>query len=236
MQARTARVQRVGAASIVALALLVAVPAPAAPADAPAERAFDRVVVTAVDGVRAAVDAVRQAGGRVHAELPLIGGVVAELPANRLLPRGYDVTPDRALSLADGPATDTGPGSTVRTTVGLPAVGAEGAGTLVAVVDTGIADVPDLAGSVEHIDLSGEGPGDGYGHGTFMAGLIAGSGRASGGRYQGVAPGARLLDVKVAGADGATSLSTVLRGIEAVAARSDVRVLNLSMSSDSPLP
>lgn len=232
MQARTARLHRTTAATIAALAVLVAMPAPAAPG----ETAFERVVVTAVEGVRAAADAVRQAGGRVHADLPLIDGVAAELPAGRSLPFGYVVTPDRALALADGPATDTGPGSTVRTTVGLPAVGDEGAGTVVAVIDTGIADVPDLAGSVEHVDLSGEGAGDGYGHGTFMAGLIAGSGQASGGRYQGVAPRARLLDVKVAGDNGETSLSTVLRGIEVVAARSDVRVLNLSMSSDSPLP
>jgi serine protease AprX len=45
-----------------------------------------------------------------------------------------------------------------------------------------------------------------------------------------------VLDVRVAGSDGATSLTTVLRGLEAVAKRRDVRVLNLSMSSESPLP
>jgi serine protease AprX len=69
-----------------------------------------------------------------------------------------------------------------------------------------------------------------------MAGLVAGNGASSGGRYTGVAPGARILDVKVAGDDGSTSLSTVLRGLEAVAAHPEVRVVNLSLSSGSPLP
>jgi len=236
MLARTARLHRAGAATTVALALLIALPAPASTAGAAQPPALRRFVVTTADGVAAAAAAVRDAGGRVLDELSLIGGVVAELPAGSTLPPAYDVAPDRAISLSDAPSDDNAMVSTVRATLGLPAAGTEGAGTTVALVDTGVADVADLAGRVEHVDVSGSGPGDGYGHGTFMAGLIAGSGAASGGRYQGVAPGAQLLDVKVADADGATSLSLVLRGLEVVAQRRDVRVLNLSMSSDTPLP
>ena len=62
-------------------------------------------------------------------------------------------------------------------------------------VDTGVTATPDLRGSrlVRGPDLSGEGDGvDRYGHGTFMAGLIAGDGTASrdeGTRHVGVAPG-----------------------------------------------
>jgi serine protease AprX len=81
--------------------------------------------------------------------------------------------------------------------------------------------------------------GDDYGHGTFVAGLVAGDGSASAGRYQGAAPDARVLDVRVAADDGSTSLITVLRGLQVVAASADaldVRVLNLSLSSGSPLP
>jgi serine protease AprX len=108
----------------------------------------------------------------------------------------------------------------------------------VALVDTGVASTPDLAGRLQHISISG-GEGDGYGHGTFLAGLIAGGGQQSNGTYRGIAPAAQILDVKVAGADGTTSLSTVLRGLQAVADQPDDRrpqVLNLSLSSASPLP
>ncbi|HEX8346727.1 MAG TPA: S8 family serine peptidase, partial [Actinoplanes sp.] len=89
----------------------------------------------------------------------------------------------------------------------------------------------------DRVDLTGTGDGDGYGHGTFMAGLIAASGAASGGAYRGVAPGADLIDVKVADAQGRTDLTTVLQGLQWVSDhRRDVQVVNLSLSSNSPLP
>jgi serine protease AprX len=52
-----------------------------------------------------------------------------------------------------------------------------------------------------------------------------------------VAPGATLIDVKVADAEGRTDLITVLRGLQWVSEHArEVRVLNLSLSSSSPLP
>jgi serine protease AprX len=194
------------------------------------------VVVTSPAGSADAAAAVALAGGSVVASLPLAGGVVARLRPGAALPSGYVVAADRRITVA-GLAASTGNASTVRSTLGLAAGGTEGRGVTVAVVDTGVADVPDLAGAIaEHVDVTGTGGGDPYGHGTFMAGLIAGNGASSGGRYTGVAPGAKLVDVKVADADGDTSLSLVLRGLEAVAARPGVDVLNLSLSSGSPLP
>ena len=53
---------------------------------------------------------------------------------------------------------------------------------------------------------------DTFGHGTHLAGLISGHDPLSG--FQGVAPGARVVSVKVAGADGVTSLAQVLAGME----------------------
>jgi serine protease AprX len=213
-----------------------------------------QAIVSGPGGTASAVAAVHAAGGSVLQELPLVSGVVADLPAGALLP-GFTVADDRALSVASAPRVDratpsTGPSSsdnlpssTARSTLGLTASSPTGRGVTVAVVDTGIADVPDLAGRVIHVDVSSGRSradyGDGYGHGTFVAGLVAGDGSSSGGRYAGAAPDARLLDIRVAQADGATSLISVLRGLQVVSARADelnIRVLNLSLDSGSPLP
>ncbi|HYN95843.1 MAG TPA: S8 family serine peptidase, partial [Pilimelia sp.] len=202
------------------------------------------VTGTGVDGAAdavtdAAADAVVAAGGRVLAALPVTRGVAARLPRGATLGTQWTVAPQRSMRVAETPQpVGGGPVATVRQTLGLPAAGAEGAGVTVAVVDTGIADVPDLAGRVtERVDVTGTGAGDGYGHGTFMAGLIAGTGSAAGGAYRGVAPAANLVDVKVADGEGHTDLITVLRGLQWVSDHArDVQVVNLSLSSDSPLP
>ncbi|GAA1809120.1 S8 family serine peptidase [Planosporangium flavigriseum] len=185
-----------------------------------------------------AAKAVAAAGGRVLTSLPVVNGVAARLPQGAVLSPEWVVAPQRELKLAAASTTDVnGAVSTVRETLGLAKDGNEGQGVTVAVVDTGIADVPDLAGKVTHVDVTGKGAGDGFGHGTFMAGLIAGSGASSGGAYRGVAPGAKLIDVKVADAEGSTDLITVLRGLQWVSEHArQVQVLNLSLSSYSPLP
>jgi serine protease AprX len=71
-----------------------------------------------------------------------------------------------------------------------------------------------------------------YGHGTFVAGLIAGSGAQSGGKYAGVAPGARVLGLSA----GDLSLVYVLEGFDYLLARGDelgVRVVNCSFSANT---
>jgi serine protease AprX len=87
------------------------------------------------------------------------------------------------------------------------------------------------------VNLSGENScDDSYGHGTFMAGLIAGSGAASGGEYRGVAPGSQIVSVKIAGRDGSADVSKVLAAIQWVVSFKDqlgIRVLNLSLGTPS---
>ena len=114
-----------------------------------------------------------------------------------------------------------------------------GQGIGVGVLDTGIAASGDLAGRVvASADLSGEWSfTDSYGHGTFMAGLIAGSGQ--GGGPAGVAPGADLVDLKVAGADGATTLGQVLAAMQLADAARDrfnLRVLSVSLGAPAGDP
>ena len=75
---------------------------------------------------------------------------------------------------------------------------------------------------------------DTYGHGTHVAGIIAGDDPESG--FRGVAPGARLVNVKAAGADGSTTLGAIVASVGwVIAHRNDnglhVRVLNLSFGT-----
>ena len=65
----------------------------------------------------------------------------------------------------------------------------------------------------ERVNVSGGPTGDGLGHGTFMAGLVAGDDD----EFGGVAPSAEVFDVQVAAQDGSTNLSTVPAGLQAVA-------------------
>jgi serine protease AprX len=96
--------------------------------------------------------------------------------------------------------------------------GIDGSGIVVAVIDTGIdKNHPDLYGKVlAETNFVEDEPttDDLYGHGTHCAGIIAGTGEASGGRYRGVAPGATLMNVRVLDSEGSGYLSDVIAGIE----------------------
>jgi serine protease AprX len=118
---------------------------------------------------------------------------------------------------------------------------ADGTGVDVALIDSGVVPVGGLAvpGRVVHgPDFSSERRSrrlatlDTFGHGTHLAGLIAGRDPVTG--FAGVAPGARLVSVKIAGSDGETSLARVLAALEWVhrnrkANGLDIRVVNLSL-------
>jgi serine protease AprX len=121
---------------------------------------------------------------------------------------------------------------------GLRFGGLTGTGVGVAVLDSGISEHDDVARRVRlRLDFTGEeGVGDVYGHGTHVAGIIAGSGAGSrneaGTQYVGMAPGAELLSLRVLGADGTGNVSDVIAAIEWVIANKDqqkIRVINLSL-------
>jgi subtilisin family serine protease len=124
--------------------------------------------------------------------------------------------------------------------IGAPAAwqaGHTGQGATVAVLDTGIDTThPDLADAVAGSkDFSGSytGATDLFGHGTHVASVITGSGAASGGRYAGVAPDARLLNGKVLNDYGFGYESAVIAGMEwAVTQGADV--VNMSLGSSEP--
>jgi serine protease AprX len=231
------------------------------------------VVVVAVPGaVPAAEAAVARHGGDVARSLDVIDGFSAQVPTSALAglaadPAVRSVGPDRRLQLlhaVDGYDGSEDPGSlwSTRRALGTRdwwSDGLTGQGVDVALIDSGVAPVEGLTlpGKVVHgPDLSFEAQDDTlrtldtYGHGTHLAGIIAGrdadaptDGRYGGehDRFLGIAPGARVVSLKVADASGATDVSQVIAAIDwVVQHRRDpgmnIRVLNLAFGTDSARP
>ncbi len=211
--------------------------------------------------------AVLRAGGTIGRQIGIINGFSAVMPESRLADleraRGVvAVTPNGRVQLmgagVDGHdvKADTGSMYAVREMTGAGEYwndGFTGRGVDVAVIDSGAVPVEGLnrPGKVIHgPDLSFESQADNvrnldtFGHGTHMAGIIAG--RDTGDykidkgdeeNFLGVAPGARIVSVKVADAYGSTDVSQVLAAIDwVVQHRHDngmnIRVLNLSFGTD----
>ena len=234
---------------VASLVLLVAPPVPPDARSIPSSPSSPPLLDLLVQG-RGAAAAVAAAGGRSLAALPIVDGLLARVPAAQAArlddrPGVTAVTDaDRPLRVraADPDPAPPGPdlgSAALSSTTGSNGYGSAGQGVGVGVLDTGIAANGDLAGRVvASADLSGEWSfSDSYGHGTFMAGLIAGGGQ--GGGPAGVAPGADLVDLKVAGADGATTLGQVLAAMQLADASRDrfnLRVLNVSLGAPADDP
>jgi hypothetical protein len=204
-------------------------------------------------------------GGRIGRHISIIQGFAATVPSSKLtaLRAGQDihsVTPNRRVRLSGDingwdQQHDAGSVWAVNEMTGAHEMwgrGYTGKGVDVALIDSGVVPVNGLAttGKIVHgADLSFESQAphlrylDTYGHGTHLAGIIAGrdSGLSRTQRdanvFQGVAPEARVVSVKVADAHGLTDVSQVLAAIDwVVQHRRDnglnVRVLNLSFGTD----
>jgi serine protease AprX len=209
-----------------------------------ASASLSETVIVTADGVLSPVNAVLDVGGTVLTRFHLIDAVDALIPTAlepvlAALP-GITVTPDVSVSVQAAPES-TGPHTPSDAFLQqtgasqLAASGDTGQGVTVAVLDTGIDNLPDFSGRlVGGVDLTGGNNPyqDSYGHGTFVAGLIAGDGASSDGQYSGEAPGASLVSIKVAGANGTTHLGTLILGLQwAVDHESQygIRVLNMSL-------
>ena len=214
------RITAAGAAVAAALACTSIAGVPVASASL-----SETVIVTAT-GLLSPVTAVLEVGGTVLVQYHLIDGVEAlipsiEEPVLAALP-GITVTPDVSVNAQStmesaGPHTPSDAFLQETGSTRLASGGDTGQGVTVAVLDTGIDKLPDFSGRlVGGVDLTnGNSPYlDSDGHGTFVAGLIAGNGTSSNGQYSGEAPGAKLVSIKVAGADGTTHLGTLISGLQ----------------------
>ncbi len=125
-------------------------------------------------------------------------------------------------------------------TVKADQVNLDGQGVTVAVVDSGIAHHPDFqSGDQTRIIYDGffgnqSDSSDQYGHGTHVAGILAGSGAASNGEYRGVAPGVNLIDLKVSDQNGMTYESSMIDALGWIynnCSTYNIRVVNISINS-----
>jgi serine protease AprX len=246
---------------VIAMAMLVAV-LPTSPASTTpsSPETVEVIVQETAAATRVAEGLVTQLGGTVIRQLPIIGGFSAEVPADHIGLIGIDpsvlaITPNMLLN-AMGDET-TLPGFEPKDYAGsmyevskftkvedVWGHDVTGAGIDVAVIDSGVTPVmgldaggkvvngPDLSfdsqyDNVRHLDA--------YGHGTHMAGIIAGRDtgivedydKAVKTHFVGIAPEARIVNMKVGDAQGVTDVSQVIAAIDWVVQHRNSNGLNI---------
>ncbi|HET7308871.1 MAG TPA: S8 family serine peptidase, partial [Actinomycetota bacterium] len=249
------------------LGLAVAVGAPSISAATGGSGPRAQIIVMTAPGATASIEsAVEHVGGVVEQRLSIIDGFSAAVPTEVLptlggLPGVVSVTADSKMqpqTATYDPSTDVNSMNAVTRYTGAVDwwnTGYTGAGVDVAVIDTGVSPVEGLAtpGKVLNgpdLSLESQAPNlrylDTFGHGTFMAGLIAGHDSAltapyadaPASAYRGMAPDARIVSLKVGTADGGTDVSQVIAAIDWVVQHAhdpglNIRVLNLSYGTNS---
>jgi len=115
---------------------------------------------------------------------------------------------------------------------GLP--GFDGTGIGIALIDSGVwTQHRALASRVVYArSFTGEAKGDSFGHGTHMAGIIAGNSDNASDGFRGVAPGAHLISLDVIEADGSGLVSSVIEALDWVVAnrkKFNIRVATLAL-------
>jgi len=207
-----------------------------------ARAAGQSTVIVRIADRKAARSAILAVGGKLGRSLPGISSQVATV-SDAALARLAESDAIEWISIdriAVGATERTG--ATVGATQIRQQLGLDGAGIGVAVIDSGIAyhdDLADVAGPQRvdrFVDFVGNGatPYDDYGHGTHIAGIIAGNGHDSGGRRTGMAPAARLIVLKALDSAGNGHVSDVVAAIEYAVAHRDelnIRVINLSIAT-----
>lgn len=197
-------------------------------------------------------DQIVRHGGKTNGDLSVIKGLVVSLPVSQLADLSNDpavryISPDRPLS---GQLTNSAPAVNAPYAWNL---GFDGSGVGVAIIDSGIADKNDVL--VKKSDLNkwgtassrivysrswvadGLGSYDAFGHGTHVAGIVAGSGYnsfalPSTSPFKGIAPNAQLINLRVLDSQGMGTESSVIAAIQTaiqLKSKYNIRVINLSL-------
>jgi serine protease AprX len=217
----------------------------------------------------AVAEAVTRNGGLVTAQLDLIHAVAATLSPESVAALRAEaavtaISQDAVVKVADD-GDDQGdgneeaglgaksPATDYPDVVGADVVwqkGTNGSGVTVAIVDTGLALHRGLMrgvdGKLRNRVVAWQDFVDGKrlmrdpnGHGTHIAGVIANSQKGTDGEWNGVAPGVKLVAVRVLDETGAGTYTRVIQGIQWVVEHKDkynIRVMNLSLVSPVQSP
>ena len=192
------------------------------------------------------VNDVLKLGGTVLGELPLVNGLVATLDGSGIVSLSNQsnvvyISKDRTLS-----PTLNNAAAAINASAAWKS-NYTGAGIAVALIDSGVNSHPDL-NTLGFLPVSrvvynqsfvpgNSSSADQYGHGTHIAGLIAGDGFSSTGilysnTFKGIAPNASIVNLRVLDANGQATDSTVIAAIaKAISLKStyNIRVINLSL-------
>ena len=199
---------------------------------------LSRVIIETTD-VSGADVLIRSVKGKPGRRLGLVRGQVAEVPNTALeaLARHAGVSAIRLDRPVRGTMERTS--ATVGATWVRDTLGLDGAGVGVAIIDSGVTSWHDDLGSdrvVHFADFVDFQPAayDDYGHGTHVAGIIAGNGYDSNGARRGIAPGANLVVLKVLDGEGFGYISNVIAALDYAVehrAQFNIRVINLSVAA-----
>jgi serine protease AprX len=184
-------------------------------------------------------------GGRLKFSLERINGAAYRIPVKMLgwlenHPDVAYVSPDRPNKVASD--TDV---AAVMDDVARQQYGLDGTGIGIAVIDSGVFNHDDLQKSSgggsrivysESFIAGDPSTGDAYGHGTHVAGIVAGNGHDSASgyptQYLGIAPNANIINLRVLDANGSGTDSQVIAAIQRAIQLKDtynIRVINLSL-------
>ena len=182
---------------------------------------------------------------RTIAALVAAIALVATIGVLRVAPNTGATTSSAALAAPSAPSI--GDLRSVASMIGAGTAwsrGLDGSGVGVAMIDSGIAAVPGTDTAVVHGPdftadaATAEAHVDGVGHGTHLAGIVAGRSSSASG-FHGIAPGAHLVDLKVRSASGDTDVASVVAAVEwATAHRAElgIGVINLAFNRSQPSP
>ncbi len=190
----------------------------------------------------------RGRGAVLRNRLQSIRAVTMRIPANMLAelesnPNVAYVTPDRQVTLT---ALNEDYTEAVEADMAAAQFAQDGTGVGVAIIDSGVADHPDLHNAAgasrvvysQSFVVGDSTTSDKYGHGTHVAGLIGGTGAASGpangylAKYPGMAPNVNIINLRALDQNGSGTDSQVIAAIQqAIALKNtyNIRVINMSL-------
>jgi serine protease AprX len=200
------------------------------------------VIIQSSDGVSGAVESVNGLGADIRRRLQSAGAVAVDITAGKLASlakeSGLTITPDATVKLSGAPSSNQlWPYASGNAWLWGSSSNPAPQAPTIAVIDSGIdanrADFDGgsrVAAQVNLTSMTPNSPGDGRGHGTFVAGIAAGSA----GGFAGAAPNAKIVSLDVMDDTGMARTSDVIAACDWILANKgtyNIRVANFSLHS-----